>query len=73
MPAVALARPLCAGEVALAHRQRQQRVVAQGVMVVEILIALRLCQHPLRDQLLHAVLDAGRVAMIGEALSKALQ
>ena len=42
-------------------------------MVVEILIALRLCQHPLRDQLLHAVLDAGRVAMIGEALSKALQ
>ena len=56
-----------ARQIPLARGQRQQGVVAQRVVIVEILVALRLGQHPLPQQLLDRVLDPLRPPVIREA------
>lgn len=62
-----------AARVGLAHQHRQQRVEAQAVVVVEILIAQRQGIHPLRDELGDAVLDRLGVTVIGELLRQACE
>src|SRR5690606_40172804 len=64
MTTVALPLALLAGRVGLADGQRQERVVAEGVMVVQVLVAAQQAQHALREQLLDRMLDAARVAVI---------
>jgi hypothetical protein len=72
MPPITPAHAQGAGEVRLAHRQRQQRIVAQHVMVVEILIPLSQGQHALRNQFLDLMFDQSGVAVVTEASGKAL-
>jgi hypothetical protein len=62
-----------AARVGLAHQHRQQRVEAQAVVVVEILIAQRQSNHPLRDELGEAVLDRLGVTVIGKLLRQACE
>ena len=46
--AVRRPHPGCPGRVRLAHHRRQQRVTPQRVVVVEVFVAQRQSQHPLR-------------------------
>jgi len=62
-----------AGHIALAGRHRQQRVVPQYVMVVEILVAAGQRQDPLRHELFHRVLDQLGSAVVREAVREAPQ
>jgi hypothetical protein len=73
VPSVPISRTLRPRQIPLPRRQREQRIVTQRVVIVEILIAERLSQHSLRDQLLHRVLDAIRPTVVREALRKAPQ
>ena len=57
------ARPACPE---LAHDRGQHRVVAQGVVVDQILVTQRQREHALADQGGHAVLDLIRRAVIDE-------
>jgi len=41
----------------LARHHREQRIVTQQVMVVEVLLARRQAEHPLSDQRPHLMLD----------------
>ena len=54
----------------LASDRGQHRVVAQGVVVDQILVAQRQGEHPLADQGGHAVLDPARRTVIGKAGGK---
>ena len=65
--AVTLANPLLARHIALAHQQRQHRITTQFAMVVEIFISESESIDSLRHQLVHAVFDARRIAVIDEA------
>ena len=67
MTAVAVPHPVGAGEVAAADGQRQHAVVAQLVVVVEILVSQRDRHDPLRDETVQPVLAAPGVAMVREA------
>jgi hypothetical protein len=67
MAPVALPTAVDSAEISLARRQRQQGVVPQRVVIVEILVALGLGQHPLAQQLLDRVLEKLRPAVISEA------
>ena len=67
MAAVALAHPVGAGDVAAADGQRQHAVVAQLVVIVEILVPQSDRHDPLRDETVQLVLAALGVAMIREA------
>ena len=73
MTAVSRPQPLRADEIALARRQREQRVVAQKVMVVQILVPKRDPEHPLRHQLCRRVLHARLIAVVHEAVREAAQ
>jgi len=53
-------------QIRFADRQRQQGIVAQPVVVVEVLVAQRLAEHALAQQLLDRVLDALRAPVVGE-------
>ncbi len=53
--------------VLLAHRDRKHHIVAQRVVVVQVLVAASQSQYPLRHHLLHRVLDPSWVSMIREA------
>ena len=59
--------PLLAFEVLLAAEQGQQRVRAQLIVIVEILITQRQPVDALGDQLAHAVFDLPGLAVIAEA------
>ena len=67
MPPVPRPPPPLPGHVRTPARQREGAVGAQPVMVVEILVARRQGQHPLRHQRLQTVLDAAWVAVVAEA------
>src|SRR5882724_9250185 len=54
-------------QVLLAHRDRKHHIVAQRVVVVQVLVAASQSQYPLRHHLLHRVLDPFRVSVIREA------
>ena len=64
--AVALANPLLARHIALAHQQRQHRITAQLAMVVEIFVSKRDSIEALRHQLIDAVFDARPIPVIDQ-------
>ena len=63
MPPVPRPPPPLPGHVRTPARQREGAVGAQPVMVVEVLVARRQGQHPLRHQRLQAMLDPPRVVV----------
>ena len=67
MAPVALAHAALTGHVGAAEREREQAVVAQGVMVIDILVAEREPVQALGDQVLQGMLAARRIAVIAEA------
>ena len=71
--AIAIPFALLARQIALARKQRQQRIVPQLVVIVEVLVAQRQPVDALAHQLAHAVLAALGVAMIAEARRQPLQ
>ena len=73
MPPIARPAPLRPSDVGLPRRHREQRVIPQHVVVVEILVPAGEREHPLAHQLRDGVLDQGRGAMICEAGRKPLQ
>jgi hypothetical protein len=52
-------------------RHGQQRIVPQGVVIVEVLVALGLGQHALTQKLFYRVLDPIRTTMVSEARREA--
>jgi hypothetical protein len=56
--------------VSLADDGGEQRVTAEVVVVVEVLVAQRQGVDPLGDQLLDGVLDEAGVAVVGEAVGE---
>ena len=67
MPPVALARATLPGEVSASQREGQQAVRAQGVVVVDILVAEDQREHALGDQIPHGMFAAAGIAVVGEA------
>jgi len=67
MASIALPRSLRAQHVALARHQGEQRIVAQRLVIVQVLVAKRDPEHPLRHQLQNRVLRAPRRPPIAEA------
>jgi hypothetical protein len=65
--------PSLARQISLACQQRQHAVRAQGIVIVQIFIAQRQTINTLRHQLMHAVLDALRIAVIGETRRQPIQ
>ena len=61
---VAFALSPSSGHVAFARRQRESHVIAQGVVVVEILVASDQPHYALGEEFLNAVLDESRVAVV---------
>ncbi len=70
MAAVAGLTTLGSQQIRLADRQGQQHIVAQSVVVVQILVAQRLAEHALAQQLLDRVLDALGTPVVREARRK---
>ena len=66
-PTVLLPPPIGSGRFRLARQQGQQRVGPQLIVIVQILIAQRQADNPLRDQFAHRVLDSLRLPVIDEA------
>jgi hypothetical protein len=58
---------LRAQRIFLAGCHRQERIAAQRVVIVEILVAQRQAVEALGEQLLHAVLDVARIAPVRKA------
>ena len=56
----------------LARQHRHHRIVAQLIMIVEILVAQRDRIHPLADQRPHRVLDQLRTARVAKARRKSI-
>jgi len=67
LAAVALAAAFFAFQVALARQHRQQRIGAQAVVIVEVLVTQRQAVDPLADQLAHGVLDRVGIAVVLKA------
>jgi hypothetical protein len=53
--------------------QRQQRILAQGIVVIEVFITQRQSHHALLDQRLYSMLDLHRVSMIDKTAGQAFQ
>jgi hypothetical protein len=70
MTAIAGLTALGPQQIRLAGRQRQQGIVAQPIVIVEVLVAQRLPKHALPQQLLDRVLDPLRTTVVGEARGK---
>ena len=68
MPAIPPAAPIVSRRILLADAHREQRVVAQRIVVVEVFVSQRLPQHALGDQVLDAVLDQIGVTIIAKSL-----
>ncbi len=64
------ARRRCLPEVLLAREQSQQRVRAQLIVIVEVLITQRQSVDALGDQLAHAVFDLRGLAVIAETVGE---
>ena len=64
-------RAVLAARLELADQCRHHRIMAQKVMIVEVLVAERQAEHALADQRLQAVLDQLGRARIAEAGRKA--
>jgi hypothetical protein len=62
-------RPVLARGRELAGQRRQHRVVAQLVMVDQVLIAERNADHPLHHQCLHFMLDKGGRLLRGSGVA----
>ena len=73
MAAIPRPLPVRARRVRLPRRHCEQRVVPQHVVVVEVLVATGLSQHPLREEFLDRVLDQLRIPVIAEALREPSQ
>ena len=67
MAPIALPPAALPGQVRLVQRQRQQAVVAQPVVIVDVLIAQRQSEHPLPKQAPQRVLHTRRIAVVNEA------
>ena len=70
---IAQTAPVDAGQVGLAHKQGQQGIGAQGVVVVEVLVAQCQGEDALGDKVGDTVLDGGGVAVVGKAAGQALE
>ena len=70
LASIGLAAAGFAGGVRLADDGGQQRIVAEVVMVVEVLVAQGQAVDPLGDEVLQRVLDQVGVTMIGEAVGE---
>jgi len=69
--AIARPHPSVPHQIPLPGRHGQQRIVPQGVVIVEILVALGLGQHALTQKLFHRVLDPIRMTIVPEARREA--
>ena len=67
LAAIARSATLLAGRIALADQRRQERIVPQVVVVVEVFVAQGQGEHPLGDQFVDRVLDQLGIAVIVEA------
>ncbi len=56
--------------ICLAHHRRQQRIVAQLIVIIEILVAQRQPEDPLRQHVRQPMLGHRRIAAIVEALAQ---
>ncbi len=54
----------------LAGQHAECRVLAQLVMIIEVLIAQHQAKDPLPNQCLDAMLDVARIATVGEAFGE---
>ena len=63
-------RAILASRLELARQHRHQRIVAQLVVVVEILVTERDPEHPLADQRRDLVLDQVRASLVVKARRK---
>ena len=73
LPTVARPPPPLTGHVPTPARQRQHAVETQTVVIVQILVARRQAQHPLRHQGLQTMLDPRHRAMVPEATRQTLR
>jgi hypothetical protein len=71
LPSTSCAALATGGE--LAHGRGQHRVVAQSVVIDQVLVAQGQREHPLADQGRHAVLDLLGGAMVDEAAGEPTQ
>ncbi len=60
-------RSLCSQRIFLADHDRQQRIVSQIIVIVDVLVAQGERVDTLSDQFFGGVFDQLRIAMIGEA------
>ena len=67
MAPAALAHAALPGHVRPAEREREQAVVAQGVMIVDIFVAERESIQALGDQIVQGMLATRGIAVIAEA------
>jgi hypothetical protein len=67
LAAVAVLAPIPAERVSLPGQNRQQRVLAELLVVAQILVTEGDPIHPLTHELLNAVLHQPRVPVVGEA------
>ena len=67
LASILAAATVLAGRIGLAHQHRQERIVAQGVVVVEVFVAQGQGEDPLGDQFVDGVLDQLGIAVVGEA------
>ena len=67
LAAIFASASILAGRIGLAHQHGQKRIVAKGVMVVEVFVAQGQGEYPLGHQFGHGVFDPLGIAVIGEA------
>ena len=70
LPRSPFAETILSARVWFAHQYRQEWIVSQFVMVVEIFVAQCQSENPLGDQLHNRMLDQLRVAVIRKAAGK---
>ena len=66
LAAILAAATILAGRIGLAHQHRQERIVAKGVVVVEVFVAQGQGEDPLGQQFGDGVFDQLGIAVVGE-------
>ena len=66
-------RAILASRRELARQHRHHRIVAQVIVVVEILVAQRNSEHPLPDQCHHLMLDPLRTPLVVKTPRKPIE